>query len=170
MKQIIEHYNVGKITRNKICCPFHSEKTSSFFIKGIFWKCFGCGEGGDIIRFMQKYFNIDFQQAVVKLDYDFNLNLGVGKCLTLREKREQDRKQRERTQEINEAKRLEKQIQDNYWAAFDEELRLTNNKREFAPKTMDEPLHDLYVESLQKLDYAKYLLDCEEQEGRKKLE
>ncbi|PID83183.1 DNA primase [Candidatus Campbellbacteria bacterium] len=50
-------------------CPFHNEKTPSFSISpqmGIY-KCFGCGESGDIFTFVQKYENVDFQKALEKL-------------------------------------------------------------------------------------------------------
>ena len=51
------------------CCPFHKEKTPSFSVsesKG-FYHCFGCGEHGDVIKFVEKYYNLDFQSAVEKL-------------------------------------------------------------------------------------------------------
>ena len=47
-------------------CPFHSEKTGSFHVnqnKQIY-KCFGCGEGGDVINFIMKIENLDFMEAV----------------------------------------------------------------------------------------------------------
>lgn len=53
----------------KACCPFHKEKTPSFTVnteKG-FYKCFGCGEGGDHFTFVQKYEGIPFIEAVRKL-------------------------------------------------------------------------------------------------------
>lgn len=47
-------------------CPFHGEKTPSFHVhpdRG-FFKCFGCGVGGDVITFLQKLENLDFNDAV----------------------------------------------------------------------------------------------------------
>jgi len=48
------------------CCPFHLEKTPSFSIKegNQFYKCFGCGEAGNVINFVQKLENVDFVHAV----------------------------------------------------------------------------------------------------------
>ncbi len=53
----------------KACCPFHHEKTPSFHInetKG-FYHCFGCGESGDAIKFVQKMDGLTFIEAVKKL-------------------------------------------------------------------------------------------------------
>ncbi len=47
-------------------CPFHNEKSASFYVnpeKGIF-KCFGCGEGGDVFAFLQKAKGTDFLDTV----------------------------------------------------------------------------------------------------------
>jgi DNA primase len=47
-------------------CPFHGEKTPSFHVhpdRG-FFKCFGCGVGGDVITFVQKLENVPFSDAV----------------------------------------------------------------------------------------------------------
>ena len=50
-------------------CPFHHEKTPSFYVvpaKG-FYKCFGCGESGDVFSFLMKRGGLTFQDAVREL-------------------------------------------------------------------------------------------------------
>jgi len=53
-------------TNFKGLCPFHNEKTPSFMVSRDkqFFKCFGCGEGGDIFTFLQKIENIEFPEAL----------------------------------------------------------------------------------------------------------
>ena len=53
----------------KACCPFHNEKTPSFNINETrgFYHCFGCGESGDAIKFVQKMEGLSFVEAVRKL-------------------------------------------------------------------------------------------------------
>lgn len=48
------------------CCPFHHEKTPSFSINepDQFYHCFGCGESGDVIKFVKEIENVDFMDAV----------------------------------------------------------------------------------------------------------
>jgi DNA primase len=50
-------------------CPFHEEKTPSFRINenGQYFKCFGCGKGGNVITFVRDYEHITFMEAVEKL-------------------------------------------------------------------------------------------------------
>ena len=66
----------------KALCPFHVEKTPSFHISTAkqVYKCFGCGEGGDVINFVMKMENLDFMDAVRLLanrcgiDINFNID------------------------------------------------------------------------------------------------
>ena len=58
-------------------CPFHQEKTPSFGVspdRGTF-KCFGCGEGGDAITFVEKHENLDFVGAIEWLADRFGIPL-----------------------------------------------------------------------------------------------
>ena len=53
----------------RACCPFHQEKTPSFYVndeKG-FYHCFGCGAHGDAIRFMTEAGGLPFMDAVKEL-------------------------------------------------------------------------------------------------------
>lgn len=82
----------------KALCPFHKEKTPSFVVspdRGI-WHCFGgCGDGGDIIKFLMRYENLEFIEALKilaeKAGVDFKTSGG------------QDYKQYNVLYEINEA-------------------------------------------------------------------
>ncbi|MGC8667393.1 MAG: DNA primase [Chthonomonadales bacterium] len=46
-------------------CPFHQEKTPSFHVDPVTqtFKCFGCGLGGDVFTFVERYHNMDFAEA-----------------------------------------------------------------------------------------------------------
>ena len=50
-------------------CPFHQEKTASFSVspaKGVFY-CFGCGEGGDAIKFVRQLESLSYVEAIERL-------------------------------------------------------------------------------------------------------
>lgn len=50
-------------------CPFHDEKSPSFNVtpaRGL-WYCFGCGAGGDVIKFVQEMDHLGFTEAVERL-------------------------------------------------------------------------------------------------------
>ncbi|HEV2908313.1 MAG TPA: CHC2 zinc finger domain-containing protein, partial [Candidatus Eremiobacteraceae bacterium] len=47
-------------------CPFHAEKTPSFYLNAEkqVWHCHGCDAGGDLIKFVERYENVDFPTAL----------------------------------------------------------------------------------------------------------
>lgn len=63
-----DYIQLKKAGRNyKALCPFHSEKTPSFVVSvdRQTWHCFGaCAMGGDVIKFLEKWENIDFLEAL----------------------------------------------------------------------------------------------------------
>jgi DNA primase len=58
-------------------CPFHNEKTPSFIVseQKQIYKCFGCDEGGDVIRFVMKVENIDFMDSLDILGKEINIDV-----------------------------------------------------------------------------------------------
>ncbi len=74
------------------CCPFHNEKTPSFYVspsKGIF-KCFGCGEAGDVVKFLMKHEHYTYPEALRWLAQKYNIEI---------QEEEQTEEQKERQNE-----------------------------------------------------------------------
>src|SRR3954466_6790082 len=74
-------------------CPFHNEKTPSFYVvedKG-FFHCFGCGAHGDAIGFVMRADNLDFIAAVEKLAGE------AGLAIPQATPQERERAQRQKT-------------------------------------------------------------------------
>ena len=78
------------------CCPFHHEKTPSFAINGAdqFYHCFGCGESGDVIKFVCAMENIEFIDGVKLLAERANLTMpdtgfDTGKTVEAKRKRDE---------------------------------------------------------------------------------
>lgn len=60
-------------------CPFHDEKTPSFHVRPSagYFHCFGCGEGGDAISFVQKIEHLSFVEAIEHLARKFGVTLQI---------------------------------------------------------------------------------------------
>ena len=64
IRSYIQVHPAGK--NFKALCPFHQEKTPSFIIspERQIWHCFGCQKGGDVIKFLMLYENLEFYEAL----------------------------------------------------------------------------------------------------------
>ena len=157
MQDVLSRYGFEMNAARFLCCPFHNEKTPSMKIYEKDYHCFGCGENGDVIDFIQKLFNISFQDTLKKIDSDFGLNLYCQHSFEDLRKAHYRQKQ---LQAERERKKIEKEkAESEYWAVFDEWKRLDDNLRKYAPKTAEESQHPLFVEALQKISYQRELLE-----------
>ena len=61
----------------KACCPFHGEDTPSFVVspQKQIYHCFGCGVGGDSIKFVMEYEKLSYPEALEKLASMYNVSL-----------------------------------------------------------------------------------------------
>lgn len=83
-------------------CPFHGEKTPSFSVnpQRQTYKCFGCGEGGDVFAFLMKFQNLTFPEALKELAGRYQIGLPEPKAS---EAEQEWRRQRDLLHEINQA-------------------------------------------------------------------
>ncbi|MEC7839046.1 MAG: CHC2 zinc finger domain-containing protein [Chlamydiota bacterium] len=55
-------------------CPFHDEKTPSFFVEANHYHCYGCNEHGDVFDFLQRHLNLSFTEALDTLASDYRIS------------------------------------------------------------------------------------------------
>lgn len=167
LSRVIETYTSERFSKNKIKCPLHSEKTASFTIypeTNTFY-CFGCGASGDAIKFVQLYHNINFKEAVQKIDNDFNLGLLSRPTLSEYRKRSAELQKRKAAQTI---KNEQKAAADKkYWEALDRVREYENIIKRHCPGGPDAEPAPEFINALQNIEYARHLLDCAENERRR---
>ena len=162
MPQVLDYYGIECNRANRIRCVLHNGQDFNCGIKEHYIHCFVCGQSADVIRFVQVYFGLDFQSAISKLNDDFCLGLPIGQKIDRRKQLEMGRIAFERKRKAEQHQKELQQIEDDYWASFDEWKRLDDNRRKYAPKSPAEPLHPLFVEALKNIAGAEYNLSCAE--------
>lgn len=164
MPEMMLHYGF-ELNRAGFCnCPFHQERSASFkaYAGDRGYYCYGCHISGSVIDFVMQYFSIPFGDAIKKINEDFSLGLPIGEKLDRRKQLEIQKQAFLRKREMNARKAKQEELENAYWAAFDEWKRLDDNKRNYAPKSPTEPLHPLFVEALKNIAGAEYNLSCAE--------
>jgi hypothetical protein len=119
LRDALEHYGLVFNMKEEALCPFHSEKTPSFRIKGRFWHCFGCNESGELIKFVRKKFGMNYGTALDTICRDFRINLAAPTIKDL------ERLDLARLERYNAIRRYDELLQDLdaktciYWLAYD---------------------------------------------------
>ena len=77
MRVLCDRYGITVNRDHKAICPFHPDRSPSMEVydgsRG--WWCFVCNQGGDVIDFTRRYFNLTFRGAMERLNEDFSLHL-----------------------------------------------------------------------------------------------
>lgn len=77
-REVAEFYGFTPNFAGFIRCPFHAgdnHGSLKLYPGDRGWHCFGCNEGGSVVDFVMKLFDIPFREAVERLSTDFCLNL-----------------------------------------------------------------------------------------------
>ena len=79
-RDAVEYYGFTPNRSGFVCCPFHQEKTPSLKLySNGGWHCFGCNQGGSVVDFVMKLFDLSPLDAVKRLNEDFRLGLPLDK-------------------------------------------------------------------------------------------
>lgn len=160
MQEVCKHYGFTPNRAGFIHCPFHPgdrDASLKIYPNNRGWYCFGCGKNGSVIDFVEELCGVGFGDAMRIINSEFGL--GLFEKPTLRQYRQM--------QKINRAwdeqcKKNEKELveAEKEWKALCNEFRkLHFNKICYAPKSIQEEWHPLFIEALRKIDYQEYLLE-----------
>ena len=153
LRTVVTGYGI-EINRSGFClCPFHAEKTPSMKIYDNGFKCYGCGEGGDMFVFVQKLFNLENPlDAAKKINNDFGLNVEFNHKPTRQEFLSSKNIVRERQEFEHEEK-----VAINAFTEYFKILRDFNFK--YAPKTPGEVPDKRFIEYCNNMDKLDYTLN-----------
>ncbi len=93
MIDILDKYNIKRKGYMFHCCFHGKDKNASAKAYKNSYYCFACNCTGDLIDFVQRYFNLSFREAMEKINIDFNLGLKLNEHIS-KEKLKQLEKQR----------------------------------------------------------------------------
>ena len=150
LKDLVRYYGLDVNRGGFACCPFHNERTPSFKVYEDHFHCFGCGEHGDHVDFVQKLYGLSNIEAAKKISHDFGLGLDNGElAIPVKPRKPKPRIDegfelwlKESKEVISEYKKLL-----DYW------------HKTYSPRSPIDKVDDRYIESLQERGYAEYYLD-----------
>lgn len=160
MREIAVFYGFSINKGGYICCPFHTEKTASCRLYEHSFYCFGCGKGGDVIKFVQEYFGLTFAQAIVKIGIDFGLNVPSSlpreqlhhNAIAKQERQSKKIKLQKQKQAVWEELNKLMELHRQYW--FD--------TKEFKPKNMEDIPDGRFIAAISNIEYVRYRIEVME--------
>lgn len=121
MNDVCNRYGIEVNRVHKARCPFHSDSKPSMHIyngkKG--WFCYVCNQGGSCIDFVMQLFNLNFHDAIRKMNDDFSLGLDLDGEFSEEQQREANRIAYKRRMEQKRRQDAQKRLLTAYSAAYD---------------------------------------------------
>lgn len=153
-----ERYGIRVNKSGFALCPFHAEKTPSMklYPKTDSFYCFGCGASGDVINLVQRLFNINFRQAILRIGSDFGIyedSSAQDRRLSEKLRAEREAAKREVEEELRRREYLEK---------CREYRQMAYDIAALAPKSPDEPPDQRFVYALHHIAELRAWLDAPE--------
>lgn len=159
-KDAVIHYGMHPNPSNLICCPFHNDKHPSMKVDRRFY-CFGCCASGDVIDFIEMYFDLPVKDAARKLADDFGLLTEDEEQLFEKSVSKKKKVPKELTKEHsgNHDEYPIKEITKAFRTVADYANILKEWKVIYAPKSMDEEWDEHFEEVLVQWTRSEYLMD-----------
>lgn len=160
MIDVCRRYGIEVNHAGYAVCPFHGEKTGSLKVypgsRG--WHCFGCGEGGDVIDFVQRYFGLSLKEAEEKLNDDFGLGILMD-ATDYRTRMEAGRSAAARRKAEEAKRRKGEQIEKEFWEAYDLWWGYQQIIMNEHPKSPDDEPTNRFLTALAFVNEAEFRLD-----------
>ena len=150
LRDLVRYYGLDLNRGGFACCPFHNERTPSFKVYEDHYHCFGCGEHGDHVDFVQKLFGLSNIEAAKKISHDFGLELDRGE-LAIPFKQRFIRPQKDEGFELW----LKESVQ--VLTEYNKLLMYWN--KIYDPHSPIDKIDERFLESLHQRGYAEYYLD-----------
>lgn len=161
MREVCEFYDITINQVSKALCPFHNDTHNSLHIYEKRYYCFSCNAHGNIIDFVKNYFNLSFQNAIKKINTDFNLNLPIENN-NLKENQQLNAQLEEKRKQLEERKQKYIELAQeydrtlNFWIKLDKIIIENKNSN----KSNLDQLSDEYIIAVKNIDYAYYCFEC----------
>lgn len=91
MLEVLQMYAPRKVIKNRCACPIHFGANFNFQIYDTSYYCWVCHSAGDIIKFVANLYGLSYKEAMIKIDYDFNL--GLFQTLSVKERHKLKRRE-----------------------------------------------------------------------------
>lgn len=154
---LLEHYGFHPVF-DRIPCPFHNGKDRNMLVSNNIYKCFVCGEHGDIFAFVQRYFGLDFPSAIAKINDDFMLGFPIEKKLTRAELDEANKREKERRARAVAKRRRLEEIKRRYEDALQDYTTCDVILMRCAPISPSTGFSDAFAYAVKNRDRAWYEL------------